>query len=89
MESQAIIGLVCSMGAGVVGLVYFLNTSIKKTIDDANDKVAREIDKLCDTIGKFKESFAARSAEIDYIKAELETLKRRCWDCEQRFHKKG
>lgn len=81
------IGLIISMVSGVVGLVYFLNNSIKRTIDNANDAMGKKIDSLGETISKFKEAFAARSAEIDYIKAELEIIKRRCWDCEQRFYK--
>ena len=89
MSIDAIIGLVISMVSGVIGLVYFLNNSIKKTLDQANDAMGKKIDSLGDTISKFKESFAARSVEIDYIKAELEVIKRRCWDCEQRFYKKG
>lgn len=87
MSLDAIIGLIISMISGVIGLVYFLNNSIKRTIDNANDAMGKKIDSLSETISNFKQSFAARSAEIDYIKAELEIIKRRCWDCEQRFYK--
>jgi hypothetical protein len=75
------------MISGVIGLVYFLNNSIKRTIDLANDAMGKKIDGLGETISNFKQAFAARSAEIDYIKAELEVIKRRCWDCEQRYYK--
>jgi prefoldin subunit 5 len=85
VTTDSIIGLIISMVGGVVGLVYFLNNSIKKTLEE----VGKKIDTLSDSISTFKQAFAARSAEIDYIKSELEVIKRRCWDCEQRFHKKG
>jgi hypothetical protein len=83
ISDETIVALVLGLGGFVIGLVYYLNSATRKIVDN----VGQKIEHLAVVIGAFKEAFAARSVEIDWIKAELDTVKKRCWDCEQ-FRKK-
>lgn len=77
MESESIINLLIGVSGFTIGLVYYLNTSTKKSLDSLGDK----LDSLNEAIHSLRETFAARTVEIDFLKEEYKSLKKRCREC--------
>jgi cell shape-determining protein MreC len=87
MSDQAIIALVCAVAAGIGGLVYFLMGNIKTTLENATNDMLKKIEKFVDELAEVKEVVAVKGTMLDYMQREIESIKKKCWQCEQRFHR--
>lgn len=87
MSDQAIIALVCAVAAGIGGLVYFLMGNIKQTLENATDDMLRKIEKFVQELAEVKEHVAVKSTMLDYMSKEIDAIKKKCWQCEQRMNK--
>ena len=83
MSDQAIIGLVCSLGAGIAALVYYLMGNIKASVDKSNESILIKLERLFDNLGKVSETLAVKSSELDFLGREIDQIKKKCWQCNQ------
>lgn len=87
MDAQATVALVCAVAAGIGGLVYFLMGNIKTTLENATNDMLKKIEKFVDELAEVKEVVAVKGTMLDYMQREIESIKKKCWQCEQRFHR--
>ena len=81
MDSQAVVALVCSVAAGIAGLVYYLTSSIKSTVDCAIKDILDKLDELTKDISELREKMAERSTTLVYLEKRIEQVEKSCRRC--------
>ena len=88
MSDQAIIGLVCAMGAGIAALVYYLIGEIRRAVKDSldemhenNNSIISKLERIAKIMLEVKETVAVKSTELEYLRREIDGIKTNCRYC--------
>ncbi len=81
MSSEAIVGLVVASAAGLATLIYYLLSSVKKSLDDAVAGIMVQLKELVKDWAIIKQDIAVKSTVIEYMTKEIESIKKNCWRC--------
>ena len=84
MDANAVVALVCSVAAGIAGLVYYLINSIKSTVDAAIKDILESLEDLTKDINSLRVTMAERNTVIVYLEKRLENVERACRKCQTR-----
>jgi cell shape-determining protein MreC len=84
VSDQAIIALVCAVAGGIGSLVYFLMANIKSQLEVATRTMIEKMDKFVHELAELKEIVSVKATMLDYLQREVESLKKQCWQCQQK-----
>ena len=87
MTDQGIVALIGLVASGILGLVYFMMSSIKVTLKQSTDEMLTKIEKFIEELAEVKETVAVKSTMLDYMQREIEVIKKQCWKCSERHNK--
>lgn len=84
MTDQGIVALIGLVASGILGLVYFMMSSIKSTLKQSTDEMLTKIERFIEELAEVKETVAVKSTMLDYMQREIEVIKKQCWKCAER-----
>jgi hypothetical protein len=84
MTDQGIVALIGLVASGILGLVYFMMSSIKSTLKQSTDEMLSKIERFIEELAEVKETVAVKSTMLDYMQREIEVIKKQCWKCAER-----
>jgi len=77
------ITIIFSLFSVMLGLIYFLISSVKSSLNKATDDIKTKVDSFGEALNSLKEAIAIKSTILEFVRAEVDSIKKECKACQK------